>query len=69
MRFKLPLELLLDSPPNSGYSENPTELRDIIIGKLGIVFSNKIKKSGFIILDKRKGKLLNCREIGKIHMR
>jgi len=24
-------------------------------------FSNKIKKSGFIILEKRKGKLLNCR--------
>jgi len=40
-----------------------------MIEKLGIVFSNKVKKSGFIILEEKKGKLLNCREIGKIHMR
>jgi len=40
-----------------------------MIKKLGIVFSNKVKKSGFIILEERKGKLLNYREIGKVHMK
>jgi len=37
--------------------------------KKEIVFSNKVKKSGFIILEERKGKLLNCRKIGKVHMK
>jgi len=38
-----------------------------MIRKLGIVSSNKVKKFDFIILEEKEGKLLNCREIGKVH--
>jgi len=33
--------------------------------KLGIVFSNKVKKSSFIILEERKGKLLIAERLGR----